>query len=342
MTEEEKKKQAGMAPTINQEQLDNGVKEQETQQQQGDKKPLPTGTTQQAPAETNTRQAILDNISKEREQASNYRKFAQSPIVVDKSGQRDYVQEFINSRAYHPETPEEKAAREKREKSNRSLAALTDGLVALSNVAGAMAGATPAKQTSMSAAVNKAAKEAAERRRLNARQYEIARQYYSSLQQEQDEANAKDAAEQRKLRDNAAKQADKLEMEASKKEQDLYKNDRSYNISKERNRISATKKGNKSSGGGRSGKGGSGSKGRYTLTINGVVHHYSSAEDYKRAVQRYAIDYGVETDSKNEIGDTKPIRTEKIAAKVERKANSNRGSALRNRNKGGSALRNRK
>lgn len=340
MTEEEKKKQAGVVPTINQKQLDNGVKEQETQQQQGEKKPLPTGTTQQAPAETSTRQAILDNISKEREQASNYRKFAQSPVIVDKSGQRDYVQEFINSRAYHPETPEEKAAREKREKSNRSLAALTDGLVALSNVAGAMAGATPAKQTSMSAAVNKAAKEAAERRRLNARQYEIARQYYSSLQQKQDAANAKDAAEQRKLRDNAAKQADKLEMDASKKEQDLYKNDRSYNISKERNRISATKKGTKSSGGGRNGKGGS--NGRYTLNIDGVVHHYNSAEDYKRAVQRYAIDYGVETESGKEIGDPKPIRTEKIAANVERKANSNRGSALRNRNKGGSALRNRK
>lgn len=341
MTEEEKKKQAGMAPTINQEQLDNGVKEQETQQQ-GDKKPLPTGATQQTSAETSMRQAILDNISKEREQANNYRKFAQSPIVVDKSGQRDYVQEFINSRAYHPETPEEKAAREKREKSNRSLAALTDGLVSLSNVAGAMAGATPAKQTSMSAAVNKAAKEAAERRRLNARQYEIARQYYSSLQQKQDAANAKDAAEQRKLRDNAAKQADKLEMDASKKEQDLYKNDRSYNISKERNRISATKKGTKSSGGGRSGKGGSGSSGRYTLNIDGVVHHYSSAEDYKRAVQRYAKDYGVATDSKDIVGNTKPIRTEKIAANVERKANSNRGSALKNRNKGGSALRNRK
>lgn len=322
MTEEEKKKQAGMAPTINQEQLDNGVKEQETQQQ-GEKKPLPTGATQQTSAETSTRQAILDNISKEREQANNYRKFAQSPIVVDKSGQRDYVQEFINSRAYHPETPEEKAAREKREKSNRSLAALTDGLVALSNVAGAMAGATPAKQTSMSAAVNKAAKEAAERRRLNARQYEIARQYYSSLQQKQDAANAKDAAEQRKLRDNAAKQADKLEMDASKKEQDLYKNDRSYNISKERNRISATKKGTKSSGGGRSGKGGSGSNGsngRYTLNIDGVVHHYNSAEDYKRAVQRYATDYGVATDSKDIVGSTKPIRTEKIAANVERKA----------------------
>lgn len=341
MTEEEKKKQAGVVPTINQKQLDNGVKEQD-RQQQDEKKPLPTGTTQKAPAETITRQTIIDNISKEREQANNYRKFAQSPIIVDKSGQRDYVQEFINSRAYHPETPEEKAAREKREKSNRSLAALTDGLVALSNVAGAMAGATPAKQTSMSAAVNKAAKEAAERRRLNARQYEIARQYYSSLQQKQDEANAKDAAEQRKLRDNAAKQADKLEMDASKKEQDLYKNDRSYNISKERNRISATKKGTKSSGGGRSGKGGSGNSGRYTLNIDGVVHHYSSAEDYKRAVQRYAIDYGVETESGKEIGDPKPIRTEKIAANVERKANSNRGSALRNRNKGGSALRNRK
>lgn len=339
MTEEEKKKQAGVVPTINQKQLDNGVKEQD-RQQQGEKKPLPTGTTQKAPAETITRQTIIDNISKEREQANNYRKFAQSPVIVDKSGQRDYLQEFINSRADRPETPEEKAAREKREKSNRSLAALTDGLVALSNVAGAMAGATPAKQTSMSAAVNKAAKEAAERRRLNARQYEIARQYYSSLQQKQDAANAKDAAEQRKLRDNAAKQADKLEMDASKKEQDLYKNDRSYNISKERNRISATKKGTKSSGGGRSGKGGS--NGRYTLNIDGVVHHYSSAEDYKRAVQRYAIDYGVETDSENEIGDTKPIRTEKIAANVERKANSNRGSALRNRNKGGSALRNRK
>lgn len=341
MTEEEKKKQAGVVPTINQKQLDNGVKEQD-RQQQGEKKPLPTGTTQKAPAETITRQTIIDNISKEREQANNYRKFARSPVIVDKSGQRDYLQEFINSRADRPETPEEKAAREKREKSNRSLAALTDGLVALSNVAGAMAGATPAKPTSMSAVVNKAAKEAAERRRLNARQYEIARRYYSALQQKQDAANAKDAAEQRKLRDNAAKQADKLEMDASKKEQDLYKNDRSYNISEERNRISATKKGTKSSGGGRSGKGGSGSSGRYTLNIDGVVHHYSSAEDYKRAVQRYAIDYGVETDSENEIGDTKPIRTEKIAANVERKANSNRGSALRNRNKGGSALRNRK
>lgn len=311
MTEEEKKKQDGVVPTINQKQLDNGVKEQD-RQQQGEKKPLPTGTTQKAPAETITRQTIIDNISKEREQANNYRKFAQSPVIVDKSGQRDYLQEFINSRADRPETPEEKAAREKREKSNRSLAALTDGLVALSNVAGAMAGATPAKPTSMSAVVNKAAKEAAERRRLNARQYEIARQYYSALQQKQDAANAKDAAEQRKLRDNAAKQADKLEMDASKKEQGLYKNDRNYDLAKERNHILASKKGTKSSGSGR--------KGRYTLNIDGVIHHYNSAEDYKRAVQRYATDYGVATDSKDIVGNTKPIRTEKIAANVERKA----------------------
>lgn len=319
MTEEEKKKQAGVVPTINQKQLDNGVKEQDWQQQ-GEKKPLPTGTTQKAPAETITRQTVIDNISKEREQANNYRKFAQSPVIVDKSGQRDYLQEFINSRADRPETPEEKAAREKREKSNRSLAALTDGLVALSNVAGAMAGATPAKPTSMSAVVNKAAKEAAERRRLNARQYEIARRYYSALQQKQDAANAKDAAEQRKLRDNAAKQADKLEMDASKKEQGLYKNDRNYDLAKERNHISASKKGTKSSGSGRSGSSGSGSKGRYTLNIDGVIHHYNSAEDYKRAVQRYATDYGVATDSKDIVGNTKPIRTEKIAANVERKA----------------------
>lgn len=40
MTEEEKKKQAGVVPTINQKQLDNGVKEQD-RQQQGEKNLYP-------------------------------------------------------------------------------------------------------------------------------------------------------------------------------------------------------------------------------------------------------------------------------------------------------------
>jgi len=41
--------------------------------------------------------------------------------------------------------------------------------------------------------------------------------------------------------------------------------------------------------------GGKGGKNQYTLTINGKILHYSSKEDYERAVQRYAKQYGVKT-----------------------------------------------
>lgn len=151
------------------------------------------------------------------QEAAKLREYANSPVKVDTSGQRDYVHEFINSRiASQQETPEQQAAREKRERTTRKLAALTDGLVALSNIAGAMGGATPAKQASLSAAHSKAVKEAAERRRLNLQQYEVARKHAMALQQKQDADNAKRHDTEVTARRKAKQQADKMEFDVAK------------------------------------------------------------------------------------------------------------------------------
>lgn len=170
-----------------------------------------------------------------RSRAAEYREYSHSPVADETQGQTRPWNEFVKSRIHEQqETPEQQAQREKRERTARRLAALTDGLVALGNVTGAMFGATPVKQASLSAAHSKAVKEAAERRRLNARLYEVARNNALTLQLKQDAANAKRHDNEVKARREAGKQADTLENRAAQLELQGGKADQNHQLAEER------------------------------------------------------------------------------------------------------------
>ena len=156
-------------------------------------------------------------------------------INIDTSGQPNWMQEIERVRREYTESPEQQAAREQREKRNRRIAAISDGLVALSNVTGAMAGATPIKQTvTMSDAHRKAVERAAQRRRENAARYETARRYLSGLQQQQDKLNADRYDKTVKARQDADKQADNLIGTAARLRQNQSNSDRNYGLQKEK------------------------------------------------------------------------------------------------------------
>ena len=189
---------------------------------------------QQATA-TQQPDAVEQSIRNMEGKAAQYREFAKSPVNIDTSGQPNWMQEIERVRREYTESPEQQAAREQREKRNRRIAAISDGLVALSNVAGAMAGATPIKQTvTMSDAHRKAVERAAQRRRENAARYETARRYLSGLQQQQDNLNADRYDKAVKARQDADKQADALEGTAARLRQNQSNSDRNYGLQKEK------------------------------------------------------------------------------------------------------------
>lgn len=189
---------------------------------------------QQATA-TQQPDAVEQSIKNLEDRAAKNREFAKSPVSVDTGGQPNWMQEIERVRREYTESPEQQAAREKREKRNRRIAAISDGLVALSNVAGAMAGATPIKQTvTMSDAHRKAVERAAQRRRENAARYETARRYLSGLQQQQDKLNADRYDKAVKARQDADKQADALEGTAARLRQNQSNSDRNYGLQKEK------------------------------------------------------------------------------------------------------------
>lgn len=189
---------------------------------------------QQATA-TQQPDAVEQSIRNMEGKAAQYREFAKSPVNIDTSGQPNWMQEIERVRREYTESPEQQAAREQREKRNRRIAAISDGLVALSNVAGAMAGATPIKQTvTMSDAHRKAVERAATRRRENAARYETARRYLSGLQQQQDKLNADRYDKTVKARQDADKQADNLIGTAARLRQNQSNSDRNYGLQKEK------------------------------------------------------------------------------------------------------------
>lgn len=189
---------------------------------------------QQATA-TQQPDAVEQSIRNMEGKAAQYREFAKSPVNIDTSGQPNWMQEIERVRREYTESPEQQAAREQREKRNRRIAAISDGLLALSNVAGAMAGATPIKQTvTMSDAHRKAVERAATRRRENAARYETARRYLSGLQQQQDKLNADRYDKAVKARQDADKQADALEGTAARLRQNQSNSDRNYGLQKEK------------------------------------------------------------------------------------------------------------
>lgn len=189
---------------------------------------------QQATA-TQQPDAVEQSIRNMEGKAAQYREFAKSPVNIDTSGQPNWMQEIERVRREYTESPEQQAAREQREKRNRRIAAISDGLVALSNVTGAMAGATPIKQTvTMSDAHRKAVERAAQRRRENAARYETARRYLSGLQQQQDKLNADRYDKTVKARQDADKQADNLIGTAARLRQNQSNSDRNYGLQKEK------------------------------------------------------------------------------------------------------------
>lgn len=202
MTEEELEKKG--------EQLDNANQAE---------KVAPNAAINEKPAPVEQAITGLENRAKE------LREYAASPVRIDKGGQTNWMSEIERVRNMYSESPEQQAAREKRERTNRRIAALSDGLMALSNVAGAMAGATPIKPSvTMSAAHRKAVEDAARRRRENAKLYDTARKYYAGLQYKQDKDNADKEAAERKARQAARKDADTLETGIAKMRVDREKN----------------------------------------------------------------------------------------------------------------------
>ncbi len=189
---------------------------------------------QQATA-TQQPDAVEQSIRNMEGKAAQYREFAKSPVNIDTSGQPNWMQEIERVRREYTESPEQQAARVQREKRNRRIAAISDGLVALSNVTGAMAGATPIKQTvTMSDAHRKAVERAATRRRENAARYETARRYLSGLQQQQDKLNADRYDKAVKARQDADKQADALEGNAARLRQNRENAQRTHELAKQR------------------------------------------------------------------------------------------------------------
>lgn len=189
---------------------------------------------QQATA-TQQPDAVEQSIRNMEGKAAQYREFAKSPVNIDTSGQPNWMQEIERVRREYTESPEQQAAREQREKRNRRIAAISDGLVALSNVTGAMVGATPIKQTvTMSDAHRKAVERAATRRRENAARYETARRYLSGLQQQQDKLNADRYDKAVKARQDADKQADALEGTAARLRQNRENAQRTHELAKQR------------------------------------------------------------------------------------------------------------
>lgn len=178
--------------------------------------------------------AVEQAIQRMESRASDLNNYAYSPVRIDTSNQPNWLDKIEQVRAEYLESPEQKAAREKRESRNRKIAAIADGLVAMSNVAGAMAGATPAKQTSMSAAHRQAVENAAARRRANAQYYDLASRYYSGLQYKQNKDNAERYADELKSRRDAAKEAGNLLNNAARLRQNRENAQRTHELAKQR------------------------------------------------------------------------------------------------------------
>ena len=168
-------------------------------------------TTEEEKKKNEQPDAVEQAISDLESRAKERREFAASPVNIDTSGQTNWMGKLEEVRREYMESPEQKAAREKRERTNRRIAAISDGLVALSNVAGAMGGATPIKPTPLSEAHREAVERAAKRRRENAARYETAQRYYSGLQYKQDKDNADRYNDAVKARLDAGKHADALQ-----------------------------------------------------------------------------------------------------------------------------------
>ena len=178
--------------------------------------------------------AVEQAIQRMESRASELNDYAGSPVRIDTSNQPNWMDKIEQVRAEYMESPEQKAARERRETRNRRIAAIADGLIGLSNVAGAMAGATPVRQTSLSAAHRQAVEDAARRRKNNAQLYDTAQRYYSGLQYKQNKDNADRYDKEIESRRNAGKEAGSLLNNAARLRQARENSQRNYDLAQQR------------------------------------------------------------------------------------------------------------
>lgn len=236
------------------------------------------------------------------------------------------------------------------------VAALTDGIVAISNVIGASQGATPITQTPLSAAHKAAVDEAVKRRKDLADRYEVARKNALTLAQKQEAQNEKLKEAERAKRRAAMKQADDLEVKAGAMEVQGAVGDRKYGLdeiktqegvrhNKATEANAATRNGIASSretrlagnGGGGSGSGGGKS--------NALWDEYAAWRDaYPDEVEEIRSDNAqidIFGDPQKGVSET---TAKQINARMRRKygtpkkTKSGKGSALHNRGGSGSAL----
>lgn len=178
--------------------------------------------------------AVEQAIQRMESRASELNDYAGSPVRIDTSNQPSWMNEIERVRREYMESPEQKAARERRETRNRRIAAIADGLIGLSNVAGAMAGATPVRQTSLSAAHRQAVEDAARRRKANAQYFDTAQRYYSGLQYKQNKDNANRYDKEIESRRNAGKEAGSLLNNAARLRQARENSQRNYDLAQQR------------------------------------------------------------------------------------------------------------
>lgn len=202
------------------------------QEQRGKVEPTPTAQPSTTNVGVDDKTPWQKAAEAYRDMAKEYRDYAASPVTIDTSGQKDYLHEFLESQTAkdYEEDQEEAPKRESRERTARRINAIADGLIGLTNIIGAANGATPYKQTSLSAAHKQAVDNAAKWRKERAALFETAHNNALLLQQKQDQYNASRMDAERKARQKAAKYADDLEGKALNMEN----TDRKFGLDKQK------------------------------------------------------------------------------------------------------------
>lgn len=278
--------------------------------------------------------------------------------------QMSYVEMFEKMNPQKPETAEERAKREKRERGQAVLASIGDGISALSNLWFTSQYAPHAFDASRGSTAT--TKERWERlrkeREANSRQYfdgymralamdnaedkddrnwrhTIEREKISDQRYEIKAAQDKALADlNQKLKDHQITEAEhKAEIARIKAKyaDENEKLDLGYKQAGIQQRKAAAGASNASAAAARAkadsySNGGTGGKGKkYTLSVGEKTYSYGSKEDYERAVERYASEYGVKPyitypDGRDNLGRPKHTTKRKsiaqIAAEVELKS----------------------
>lgn len=262
---------------------------------------------------------IATAIAHARERSKQLREQATNINTDVRPSDIDWRRELDRVRDEYMESDDARAKRERQERTQRKIAALADGFAALSNMGGAMAGATPIKQVSLSAAQQAQADKAKEQRRRDKAAYEMAYRNIMARKADDDKANITDAYRRAKMRDGLLRRADDIDGDILRAIADKTKHEGNLRERSRHNRASediAHKRASKS--GSSAGKGSN----KYYGTLNGLV--YQTKADYDKAVQQGAKTANVPTATEDAIGNRKDRKTSAIAADVEAARKSER------------------